>query len=79
MRVLIADDQRVVRDGLATILGAIPDVEVVGLAADGGEAVALRPNTGPTSCSWTCVCPTWTAWRRQQPCGTLTWPRALSC
>ncbi|HEV8064610.1 MAG TPA: response regulator transcription factor [Acidimicrobiales bacterium] len=41
MRVLIADDQRVVRDGLATIVGALPGFEVVGLAADGAEAVAL--------------------------------------
>ena len=47
MRVLIADDQRVVRDGLATILGAIPDVEVVGLAADGGEAVMLATKHRP--------------------------------
>ena len=47
MRVLIADDQRVVRDGLATILGAIPDVEVVGLAADGAEAVALATEHRP--------------------------------
>ena len=47
MRVLIADDQRVVRDGLATIIGAIPDVEVVGLAADGAEAVALATERRP--------------------------------
>ena len=47
MRVLIADDQRVVRDGLATIIGAIPDVEVVGLAADGVEAVALATEHRP--------------------------------
>src|ERR1039458_4436685 len=47
MRVLIADDQRVVRDGLATIIGAIPGVEVVGLAADGAEAVALATEHRP--------------------------------
>jgi len=47
MRVLIADDQRVVRDGLATIIGAIPGVEVVGLAADGAEAVALATEHQP--------------------------------
>jgi DNA-binding NarL/FixJ family response regulator len=47
MRVLIADDQRVVRDGLATIIGAIPDMEVVGLAADGAEAVALATEHRP--------------------------------
>ena len=47
VRVLIADDQRVVRDGLATIIGAIPGVEVVGLAADGAEAVALATEHQP--------------------------------
>src|SRR5271165_4406580 len=47
MRVLIADDQRVVREGLATVIGAIPNVEVVGLAADGAEAVALAAEHRP--------------------------------
>jgi len=47
MRVVIADDQRVVREGLATIIGAMPDVEVVGLAADGAEAVALAAEHRP--------------------------------
>ncbi len=47
MRVLIADDQRVVREGLATIVGALAGVEVVGLAADGEEAVAMVELLGP--------------------------------
>ena len=41
IRVLLADDQAVVRRGLRTILEAEPDMEVVGEAADGVEAVAL--------------------------------------
>jgi DNA-binding NarL/FixJ family response regulator len=41
MKVLIADDQRVVRDGLATIVGGIPGTEIVGLAGDGAEALDL--------------------------------------
>lgn len=41
MKVLVVDDQRVVREGLATILDRMADVEVVGLAADGSEALAL--------------------------------------
>jgi len=41
IRVLIADDQRVVREGLALVLGLLPDVDVVGAACDGAEAVAL--------------------------------------
>jgi len=37
----VADDQRIVREGLATILAHLPGIEVVGLAADGEEAVRL--------------------------------------
>jgi DNA-binding NarL/FixJ family response regulator len=39
--VVLADDQRVVREGLATLLGLLPGIEVVGTASDGEEAVAL--------------------------------------
>jgi DNA-binding NarL/FixJ family response regulator len=41
IRVLIADDQRVVRDGLSMLVALIDDVQVVGVASDGGEALAL--------------------------------------
>ncbi|GAA3138861.1 response regulator transcription factor [Planomonospora alba] len=48
IRVLIADDQGMVRTGFTVFLGAQPDMEVVGEAADGREAVArtaeLRPD-----------------------------------
>jgi DNA-binding NarL/FixJ family response regulator len=47
IRVLIADDQRVVREGLALVLGLLDGVEVVGVAADGNEAVALAGDLGP--------------------------------
>src|SRR5208282_2986216 len=40
-RVVVADDQRVVREGLVTSLSVIPGVKVVGAAADGEQAVAL--------------------------------------
>ena len=41
IRVAVADDQAIVRDGLVTVLGLLPDVEVVGEESDGAEAVAL--------------------------------------
>jgi DNA-binding NarL/FixJ family response regulator len=41
IRVLIADDQRVVRDGLSMLVGLIEDVDVVGAACDGAEAIRL--------------------------------------
>jgi DNA-binding NarL/FixJ family response regulator len=41
LRIVLADDQRIVRDGLATLLGLLPGITVVGAAADGDEAVAL--------------------------------------
>ena len=41
IRVLIADDQRVVRDGLSMLVALIDDVEVIGTADDGAEAVRL--------------------------------------
>jgi DNA-binding NarL/FixJ family response regulator len=48
IRVLIADDQALVRDGFAMILSAQPDLSVVGEAADGAEAIRaarqLRPD-----------------------------------
>ncbi|KJS57573.1 LuxR family transcriptional regulator [Streptomyces rubellomurinus subsp. indigoferus] len=40
-RVLVADDQTVVREGIVMLLGLLPGIEVVGAAADGEEAVAL--------------------------------------
>jgi DNA-binding NarL/FixJ family response regulator len=39
--VLIADDQRVVREGLTMVLGLMPGVEIVGTAHDGEQAIAL--------------------------------------
>jgi len=40
-RVLLADDHAVVRSGLRTILESEPDIEVVGEAADGAEAIEM--------------------------------------
>ena len=47
IRVLVADDQATVRDGLVTLLGLADGVEVVGAAADGEEAVRLTAELRP--------------------------------
>ena len=47
IRVLLADDQRVVRDGLAMVLGLLDGIEVAGSAADGEQAVALAGQLRP--------------------------------
>jgi DNA-binding NarL/FixJ family response regulator len=45
IRVLVADDQTLVRAGLRTLLESDHDLQVVGEAADGAEAVALARAT----------------------------------
>jgi DNA-binding NarL/FixJ family response regulator len=47
IRVLLADDQPLVRTGLRMILSAEPDLEIVGEATDGAEAIALSARTRP--------------------------------
>ncbi|MFD7665639.1 response regulator [Streptomyces sp. NPDC059788] len=48
VRVLVVDDQRLIRDGIASLLSIRPGITVVGTAVDGSEAVAkvleLRPD-----------------------------------
>lgn len=46
-RLLICDDQEVVREGLRAILGGVPGIEVVGVVANGAEAVEMVTQTNP--------------------------------
>ncbi len=47
IRVILADDHAVVRAGLKAVLGAASDIEVIGEASDGAEAVALVEQLDP--------------------------------
>jgi len=43
---VLADDQTIVREGLVTLLGLLPGIEVVGAAPDGARAVVRLPRSG---------------------------------
>jgi DNA-binding NarL/FixJ family response regulator len=47
IRVLVADDQKVVREGLVMVLGMLDDVEVIGTASDGADAVEMTASLHP--------------------------------
>jgi DNA-binding NarL/FixJ family response regulator len=47
LRIVIADDQASVREGLVLLLGGLPSIDVVGAAADGEQALALVAEHDP--------------------------------
>jgi DNA-binding NarL/FixJ family response regulator len=50
VRVVVADDQEIVRTGLTMLLGAQPDIDVVGEAADGRQAIEIARRLRPDVC-----------------------------
>ena len=47
IRVLLVDDHQPVRAGLRSLLATVDDIQVVGEATDGGEAIGVASDTGP--------------------------------
>jgi DNA-binding NarL/FixJ family response regulator len=47
IRVLLADDHGIIRDGLGRLISALEDIELVGVAADGAEAVERAREVAP--------------------------------
>jgi NarL family two-component system response regulator LiaR len=47
MKVVICDDQDIVRDGLELLLKLEPDIEIVGIASDGAEAITMAEQKKP--------------------------------
>jgi DNA-binding NarL/FixJ family response regulator len=64
VRVLIADDQHLVRTGLKVILDSEPDIEVIGEATHGREAVSMTRELRPDVAVMTFACPNSMASRR---------------
>ena len=63
--VLLCDDQHLVRSGFRLILETEPDLQIVGEAGDGHEAVRLARERTPDVVLMDVRCPAWTGSRRR--------------
>ena len=77
MRIGIVNDLLLAREALRRVVASVPGYSVAWVAEDGAAACAWPGRTGPTWCSWTWSCRSWTASRRPG----RSWPvaRARSC
>lgn len=76
MRLIVVDDDRLVVDSLKIILGAQPQIEVVGTGADGNDAVALYTEHAPDIALLDIKCRGATAFRRPAKSLSATLRRA---
>jgi YesN/AraC family two-component response regulator len=79
IRVIVADDQRAVREGLATLVGLLDGIEVVGSASDGAEAVELARRERPDVVLMDLRMPSLTAPPRQHGSARSFPKRRCSC
>jgi DNA-binding NarL/FixJ family response regulator len=68
IRIMLVDDQRLMRDGLRTLLELEPDLEVVGEAGDGQEALDIYATARPDVVLMDIRCSLWTGWKQPGVC-----------
>ena len=79
IRVVVADDQALVRAGFRLLVDSASDLEVVGEAVDGAQAVELARRERPEVVLMDIRMPSWTGWRppdRSPPMNS--WPGSAS-
>ena len=75
VRVLLADDQRLVRESLGVLLGLLGGIELVATASDGEEALALVDEHHPQVVLMDIACHGWTGSRPRAGCASAV-PRS---
>jgi DNA-binding NarL/FixJ family response regulator len=79
IRTVVVDDQALVRTGIRVLPQTAPDIDAVGEAADGAEAVRLAKRVRPDVILMDIGCLEWTAWRRPAGYWRRSRARRSSC